>query len=156
MEHSLCLWFLSKEIWVRPKSSSATSTSGQSVSFVRYRFHPNQSSLSFSLAHTLQWQFRLYIPFLGIARPQPNFHFMCLKAIYIFPGSVHIFPPAEKKGRPIVGIYNSLTDTWMWKLELRPRYSFSGNICLKFSAFCLCCEVLASDRVVNIDVRTRA
>jgi hypothetical protein len=26
----------------------------------------------------------------------------------------------------------------MWKLELRPRYSFSGNICFKFSAFCLC------------------
>jgi hypothetical protein len=26
----------------------------------------------------------------------------------------------------------------MWKLGLRPRYSFPGNICLKFSAFCLC------------------
>ncbi len=26
----------------------------------------------------------------------------------------------------------------MWKLGLRPRYSFSGNICFKFSAFCLC------------------
>jgi hypothetical protein len=26
----------------------------------------------------------------------------------------------------------------MWKLGLRPRYSFSGNICYKFSAFCLC------------------
>ena len=26
----------------------------------------------------------------------------------------------------------------MWKLGLRPRYSFSGNICLKFFAFCLC------------------
>ncbi len=26
----------------------------------------------------------------------------------------------------------------MWKLELRPRYSFSGNICFQFSAFCLC------------------
>ncbi len=26
----------------------------------------------------------------------------------------------------------------MWKFGLRPRYSFSGNICFKFSAFCLC------------------
>jgi hypothetical protein len=26
----------------------------------------------------------------------------------------------------------------MWKLGLRPRYSFSGNICFKFSSFCLC------------------
>jgi hypothetical protein len=26
----------------------------------------------------------------------------------------------------------------MWKLRLRPRYSFSGNICFKFSAFFLC------------------
>jgi hypothetical protein len=25
----------------------------------------------------------------------------------------------------------------MWKLGLRPRYSFSGNICFKFSAFCV-------------------
>ncbi len=25
----------------------------------------------------------------------------------------------------------------MWKLGLRPRYSFPGNICFKFSAFCL-------------------
>jgi hypothetical protein len=32
----------------------------------------------------------------------------------------------------------SLTDTRMWKLGLRPRYSFSGNICFKFSAFFLC------------------
>jgi hypothetical protein len=37
-----------------------------------------------------------------------------------------------------VGIYNSLTDTWIWKLGLRPRYSFPGNICFKFSTFCLC------------------
>ncbi len=29
----------------------------------------------------------------------------------------------------------------MWKLGLRPRYSFSGNICFKSSAFCLCSSV---------------
>jgi hypothetical protein len=63
---------------------------------------------------------------------------MCLWAIYIFPGSVHIHISSSRNGSSIVGIYNSLTDTWMWKLELRPRYSFSGNICFQFSAFFLC------------------
>jgi len=28
---------------------------------------------------------------------------------------------------PHSGIYKSLRDTWMWKLGLRPRNSFSGN-----------------------------
>ena len=27
----------------------------------------------------------------------------------------------------ILGIYKLLTDTWMWKLKLRPCHSFSGN-----------------------------
>ncbi len=29
----------------------------------------------------------------------------------------------------------------MWKLGLRPRYSFSGNICFEISVFCLCSVV---------------
>ncbi len=66
--------------------------------------------------------------------------FMCLWAIYIVSIGPHI--SSSRKGRPIVGIYNSLTDTWMWKLGLRPRYSFSGNICFKFSAICLCSALL--------------
>ncbi len=45
---------------------------------------------------------------------------------------------SSRNGSSIVGIYNSLTDTWMWKLGLRPRYSYSGIICFKFSAFFLC------------------
>ncbi len=83
------------------------------------------------------------IPFIysfsgNSAASAPISTFTCLWAIYIFPESVHI--SSSRKGRPIVGICicNSLTDTWMWKLGLRPRYSFSGNICFKFSAFCLC------------------
>ncbi len=84
------------------------------------------------------------IPFIYLfsgncAASAPISTFMCLWAIYIFPGSVHIFPPAEKADP------SSLTDTWMWKLGLIPQYSFSGNICLKFSVskfqfsvFCLC------------------
>jgi hypothetical protein len=46
-------------------------------------------------------------------------------------------------GRPIVGLYKSLTDAWMWKLGLRPRYSFSGNICFEISVFCLVFTLIA-------------
>jgi hypothetical protein len=41
-------------------------------------------------------------------------------------------------GRQILGIYKSLTGTWMWKLGLEPHNSFSRNICFKFSISCLC------------------
>ncbi len=66
----------------------------------------------------------------------PNFHIhVSVSNLYIPRIGPHI--SSSRKGRPIVEIYNSLTDTWTWKLGLRPRYSFSGNICFKFSAFCL-------------------
>ncbi len=67
----------------------------------------------------------------------PNFHIhVSLIDLYIPRISLHI--SSSRTGRPILGIYNSLTDTWMWKLVLSPQYSFSGNICFKFLAFCLC------------------
>ncbi len=72
------------------------------------------------------------------AASAPISTFVCLWAIYVFPGSVHIFPTAEKADTSWEYMYNSLTDTWMWKLGLTPRYSFSGNICFEISVFCLC------------------
>ncbi len=65
----------------------------------------------------------------------PNFH-IHVSMSDTFPGSVHIFP--ARTGRSILGIYKSLTDTWMWKLGLRPRNSFSGIICFEFSVLFLC------------------
>ncbi len=42
--------------------------------------------------------------------------------IYIIPGSVYLFCCREICG-PILVTDKSLTDTWMWTLELRPRNS---------------------------------
>jgi hypothetical protein len=40
---------------------------------------------------------------------------------------------------PIVWIYKSLTDIWMWKLGTRPCSFISGNSCFEFSVHCICC-----------------
>ncbi len=47
---------------------------------------------------------------------------ICPWAIYIFPGSVHIFP-CSRIGRPILEIYKSLTDRWVKELGDRTLYS---------------------------------
>ncbi len=64
----------------------------------------------------------------------PSFHIHVSVSDLYFPGSVHIFPPAEKADPS----WEYIIRIWMWKLGLRPRYSFPGIICFKFSAFCLC------------------
>jgi hypothetical protein len=58
----------------------------------------------------------------------PNFH------IHVFVSDFYIpwIGPHKVIGISIVWIYKSLTDTWMWKLGLWPRNSFSGNICFEF------------------------
>ncbi len=52
--------------------------------------------------------------------------FMYVWAIYIFPGSVCLFG-FSKMLRPILGIYESLTDAWMWKLGDRTLLFCLGN-----------------------------
>jgi hypothetical protein len=61
---------------------------------------------------TLQRQFRLYIPFLGIARSlSPNIHIhVSVSDLYSPAGSVYIFPPAEQAD-PSWEYIISLTDT---------------------------------------------
>ncbi len=88
---------------------------------------------------TLQRKSPLFIPFLGIARPQPQFQHSCVSVSVsdLYSPRIGLHISSSRIGRPIVGD-KSLTDAWMWKWGLRPRYSFSGNICFEISVFCLC------------------
>ncbi len=61
--------------------------------------------------------------------------FMCLCVIYIYPRSICLFCCRKICG-PILCIHKSLSDTWMWKLGMRPRCSFSGNTWRGFSLHC--------------------
>jgi hypothetical protein len=65
----------------------------------------------------------------------PNFY-IHVSVSDIFPGSVHIFPPAETAAPSWEYIIHSQTHEC--GMGLRPRYSFSRNICFQFSKFFLC------------------
>ncbi len=72
--------------------------------------------------------------FLELRGLSPNFHIhVSVSDLYI----PRIGPnfSSSRKGRPIAGIYNSLTDTWMWKLGLRPDIPFLGIFVLNFRHF---------------------
>ncbi len=57
----------------------------------------------------------------------PNFHFhVSVSELYISTMGLPFL--LEEISGPILGIYKSLTDTWMWKLGLRPRNSHNRNI----------------------------
>ncbi len=76
------------------------------------------------------------------AASAPISTFMCLWVIYVVLGSVYCTYFLQQNRQTHQGIYKSLTDACMWKLGLRPRYSFSWNIWFKISVFCLCSVVI--------------
>jgi hypothetical protein len=69
--------------------------------------------------------------------------FMCLWAIYIFPGSVHIFS-CNRIDRPIVGTYKSLTDTWIWEIGTEAAQFLLWEYLLWISVLCLCSAIKRS------------
>jgi hypothetical protein len=91
-----------------------------------------QLSLLWShVAYTAKTHYRKFvtnIPRKGIERLQSQFPHSCVceRFIHIFPQPVCLFC-CRKIGGPILRIFKSLTYTWMSKLGLRSRESFSGN-----------------------------
>ncbi len=88
------------------------------------------------LFNALQRQFRLYIPFLGIARPQPQFPHSCVceRFIYSQDRSTYIFPPAEKADPSWKYIIRSQTHefgNWDWG----PDIPFLGIFVSNFRHF---------------------
>jgi len=78
------------------------------------------------------------IPRKGIAQPSPNFHIhvsICLWAILYIP-TIDLPILLQDICGPILGIYKSLTDTWRWKLGLRPHNSQKRNTQMRFSLQC--------------------
>ncbi len=67
----------------------------------------------------------------NIGASVPISTFMRLWAIYIFPRSM------VEICRPILGLDKLLTDTWMLKLGLRPRYSQKRNTYMWFALQCV-------------------
>ncbi len=129
---SLRLGFKSCKLFCRVTESggaTATCTANLEVHSCKSSFALFQSRHG-SRGRTTKTQYRKFeinIPRKGIARPQSHVEtavstFTCLWAIYIYSQSVCLFCCG-----PILGIYKSLTETWMWKLGLRPRNSFSGK-----------------------------
>ncbi len=95
----------------------------------------------FSVCHTAIYVF-LFWKLRGLS---PNFHIhVSVSDLYIpRKGSVQIFS-FSRIGRSIVGI-NKSPDTWMWKLGLWPRNSFSGSICFEFSVSLQCNKEVTTD-----------
>jgi hypothetical protein len=56
----------------------------------------------------------------------PNFHIHA-SVIDLYIPTIGLPILLEEICRPILGLYKLLTDTWMWKLGLRPRYSQKRN-----------------------------
>ncbi len=69
-----------------------------------------ETFLNLKCMTTLQRNLDLCIPRKGIARPSPNFHIhVSVTDLYV----QSTYFPASRIGRPIKGIYKSLTETWM-------------------------------------------
>ncbi len=76
--------------------------------------------------HLKQRKFETNIPRNETARPQSQFLHSTLCELKYIPWSVCLVCCRKING-PIVGIFKSLTETWMWKLGLRLSSFFSGR-----------------------------
>jgi hypothetical protein len=98
------------------------------------------SVCSNAAAHTAKTKYRNFETYTVFPEKEygglsPNFHIHAsVSDLYIPMISFPIL--LEEICRPILGLYKSLTDTWIWKLGLRPRYSQKMNTYVGFSLQC--------------------
>ncbi len=98
----------------------------------RYCFCPERTKLHHQVWYLHCNENPIYVfLFWELQGLSPNFHIYVSVSDFYIP---RMDPQISwsKIGRSIVGINKSLTDTWMWKLGLWPRNSFSGNIFFEF------------------------
>ncbi len=77
-------------------------------------------------AKTKYRNFESNIPRKGISGSQSQFPHSCVWELFIY-STIGLPILLEEICRPILGLYKSLTDTWMLTLGLRPRYSQKRN-----------------------------
>ncbi len=85
----------------------------------------SQSNVGLHCNEPIQ-KFELHIPRIGIARQRRNFYiFVSVSDLYI--STIDSTLLLHKICGPILEKYKSLTDTWTWKLGLRPCNSKKRN-----------------------------
>jgi hypothetical protein len=104
---------------------------------------PSQGSMNSATAKLVRWtanegpvriQYKCLVPIYVFLEVKQNYNVLSpssyshisVRDLHIFPGSVCLFCWRKICG-PILGIYKSLNDTWMWKLRLRPSDSQKRN-----------------------------
>jgi hypothetical protein len=88
------------------------------------------------------WKFETNIPRKGIARAQSQFPQSCVCERFLYSQDWSTYFLQQNRQIDCGNtVYNSLTDTQMWKLWLWPRNSFSGNNSFEFSVLVLCSEL---------------
>jgi hypothetical protein len=93
----------------------------------------------FPFIYSQKWNYYFQNRIIMFCLPVPALIYMW--EIYIFPGVVCLFCCREICGL-ILGIYKWLTDTWMWKLGLRPLNSQERNTYVEFSLQCVTPDML--------------
>ncbi len=103
------IWFEQKSIWFTRQ--------------IKGRWESNINAW-FPFMYSQKWNCYFQNRIIMFCLPFPTIIY--LWEIYIFPGSACLFCNRKICGS-ILEIYKSLTDTWMWKLGLRPRNSQKRN-----------------------------
>ncbi len=98
---------------------------GFSCKRIRHDMLPNRFCANGLVPKTKYRNFETNIPRKGILGSQSQFPYSCICEWFIYSHDLPIL--LEEICRLILGLYKSLTDTWMWKWGLRPLYSQKRN-----------------------------